>query len=145
MYLLNFVFISLWKKAGPLHSKKLESPLPKDDLCQVWLKLAHWFWRRRWKCQKFTTTTDNWQILIRKAHLSLRMIIPCEKTFPWFHYFWHCDLDLGVWPIFLKTSTMLKTWYFTDKTFLWVALFFTLWPWSLTHFLKDLTLLKTFE
>jgi hypothetical protein len=26
---------------------KLESPLPKDDLCQVWLKLALWFWRIR--------------------------------------------------------------------------------------------------
>ena len=26
---------------------KLESPPPKDDLCQVWLKLAQWFWRRR--------------------------------------------------------------------------------------------------
>ena len=33
---------------------KLESPSPKDALCQVWLKLAHWFWRRRWKCEKFT-------------------------------------------------------------------------------------------
>jgi hypothetical protein len=21
-------------------------PPPKDDLCQVWLKLAQWFWRR---------------------------------------------------------------------------------------------------
>jgi hypothetical protein len=29
----------------PLH--KHESPLPKDDLCQVWLKLAQWFWRRK--------------------------------------------------------------------------------------------------
>ena len=26
---------------------KLESPSPKDALCQVWLKLAQWFWRRR--------------------------------------------------------------------------------------------------
>jgi hypothetical protein len=26
---------------------KLDCPLPKDDLCQVWLKLAKWFWRRR--------------------------------------------------------------------------------------------------
>jgi hypothetical protein len=26
---------------------KLESSSPKDDLCQVWLKLAQWFWRRR--------------------------------------------------------------------------------------------------
>jgi hypothetical protein len=27
--------------------KKLKFPSPKDDLCQVWLKLAQWFWRRR--------------------------------------------------------------------------------------------------
>ena len=26
---------------------KFESPLPKDALCEVWLKLAQWFWRRR--------------------------------------------------------------------------------------------------
>ena len=32
---------------GALHFNNLESPFPKDDLCQVWLKLAHWFWRRR--------------------------------------------------------------------------------------------------
>jgi hypothetical protein len=31
----------------PLGLNKLESPLPKNDLCQVWLKLAQWFWRRR--------------------------------------------------------------------------------------------------
>ena len=28
------------------HLKKLESPSPKDALCQDWLKLAQWFWRR---------------------------------------------------------------------------------------------------
>jgi hypothetical protein len=28
------------EKGDPLHLIKLESPLPKDDLCQVWLKLA---------------------------------------------------------------------------------------------------------
>jgi hypothetical protein len=27
--------------------KKLESLSPKDDLCQVWLKLALWLWRKR--------------------------------------------------------------------------------------------------
>jgi hypothetical protein len=25
---------------------QFEHPSPKDDLCQVWLKLAKWFWRR---------------------------------------------------------------------------------------------------
>ena len=61
-----------------------------NALCQVWLKLVQWFWRRRWKCEKFTTTTttpttttttptkittttDNGQILIRKVQLSLRL------------------------------------------------------------------------
>ena len=30
-----------------LHLNKLEFPLPKDAFCQVWLKLAQWFSRRR--------------------------------------------------------------------------------------------------
>ena len=30
-----------------LHLKRLESLSPKDAMCQVWLKLALWFWRRR--------------------------------------------------------------------------------------------------
>jgi hypothetical protein len=28
-----------------------ESPSPKDDLCQVWLKFALWFWSRSRKCK----------------------------------------------------------------------------------------------
>ena len=35
------------EKGGALHLNKLESPSPKDALCQVWLKLAQWLWRRR--------------------------------------------------------------------------------------------------
>ena len=35
------------EKRGALHLNKLESPSLKDALCQVWLKLAQWFWRRR--------------------------------------------------------------------------------------------------
>jgi hypothetical protein len=35
------------ERGNPLHLNKLESPPPKDDLCQVRLKLAQWFWRRR--------------------------------------------------------------------------------------------------
>ena len=30
------------KKGGNLHLNTLESPQPKDALCQVWLKLAQW-------------------------------------------------------------------------------------------------------
>ena len=46
MYFHHFVIISLGKR-GALYLNKIESPLPKDALCQVWLKLAYWFWRRR--------------------------------------------------------------------------------------------------
>ena len=66
-----FLIMSPWKRTGPFFWTKLESPSPKDALCQVWLTLTLWFWRRRWKCDKFTpttTTTDNGQILIGKAH-----------------------------------------------------------------------------
>jgi hypothetical protein len=35
------------EKGYPLPLIKFESPLPKNDLCQVWLKLAQWFWQRR--------------------------------------------------------------------------------------------------
>ena len=31
-----------------LHLKKILNPrFPKDALCQIWLKLAKWFWRRK--------------------------------------------------------------------------------------------------
>ena len=35
------------EKGRGLHLNKLEPPSPKDVLCQVWLKLAQWFWKRR--------------------------------------------------------------------------------------------------
>jgi hypothetical protein len=43
------------EKGNPLHLKNLKSPPPKDDLCQVWLKLAQWFWRRNQKCKSLQT------------------------------------------------------------------------------------------
>ena len=53
-FLSNFVNASSlsWnylpmEKGMVLHLNKLEFPLPKDALCQVWLKLAKWFRRRR--------------------------------------------------------------------------------------------------
>ena len=51
---LQFIFpISLFhnylplEKGWALHLKKLECSSPKEALCQVWLKLDKWFWRRR--------------------------------------------------------------------------------------------------
>ena len=64
VFLLFRYYIPL-EKGVALHLNKLESASPKDALCHVWLKLAQWFLRRRWKCEKFTDrrtdglTTDN--------------------------------------------------------------------------------------
>ena len=62
------------EKGGALHLNKFESPSLIDTLCQVWLKLAQWFWRRRLKMWKvYDNDNDDGQILIRKAYLSLRL------------------------------------------------------------------------
>ena len=47
------------EKGGALYLNKLESLPPKNALCQVWLKLAQWFWRGRLKCEKFMTNNNN--------------------------------------------------------------------------------------
>ena len=47
MHFWNFVIISQCKKVLPFHLNKLKSSLCKDAFCQVWLKLAQWFYRRR--------------------------------------------------------------------------------------------------
>ena len=56
-----------------LFLNQFESPLPKDVLYPVWLKIALWFCRS-WKCGMFKTMTENRQIF-RKAtcNLSLRL------------------------------------------------------------------------
>jgi hypothetical protein len=44
--ILLFCYYLPLEKSNPLHLSELESTSPKDDLCQVWLELALWFWRR---------------------------------------------------------------------------------------------------
>ena len=47
MYFCYFVLIPPWKGVWPFICTNLnESPSPKNAMCQVWLKLAQWFWRR---------------------------------------------------------------------------------------------------
>ena len=46
MFFHYFIIISPLEKGGALHLNKLESPSSKDELCQLWLKLAQWFWRK---------------------------------------------------------------------------------------------------
>ena len=43
-----------FKNGVDLHLNIIKFPLPKDALCQDWLKLAQWLWRRGWNCEIFT-------------------------------------------------------------------------------------------
>ena len=73
IFAILFLF-PLWKRAGP--SFEL-SWITFTQGCFV-PSLVQWFWRRRWQCEKFMTTTttntltkltsDNRQILIKKSY-----------------------------------------------------------------------------
>jgi hypothetical protein len=77
--IFTLLLLSPLGEGDPLHLNTLETPLPKDDLCQIWLKLAHWFWRRSKKCKSLQTDgqtvgrTDDGQSAIRIAHLSFQL------------------------------------------------------------------------
>jgi hypothetical protein len=53
VYFYTFAIASPWKRATPSFEQTW-NPSPKDDLCQVWLKLAQWFWRSQ-KCKCLQT------------------------------------------------------------------------------------------
>ena len=88
-FLENFYFFCYYLPLGKgivLHLYNSESPLPKDDLCQLWLKLAQRFWRRSWKCKSLTDRqTDDGQRAIRKAHLSFQLRWDKKLTKIFFH------------------------------------------------------------
>ena len=59
-----FAILLLFLLNKDLTSLKFFSP--KDALCQVWLKLARWFWKRRWTD---TGWTDDEQKATRRAEM----------------------------------------------------------------------------
>ena len=68
-----------------------DSSSPMETLCQVLLKVAQWFWRKRWKCEKFTNRqmdrdiqtdrqTDRRQTTgDQKSSLELSALMLCAK------------------------------------------------------------------
>ena len=78
MYFLLFRNYLPLEKGRALHLNKLESPSPKEALCQVWLKSAQWFWDEDENLKSLQTDgrtdrqTDGWKV-IRKAHLSFQL------------------------------------------------------------------------
>ena len=71
----------------------------------------------------------------------------CHSVIPSFcHSLWNFNLDNNFWTVRARAFIFHMS-ISCDKTFPWVPLFFTMWPWpwSLTYFLKTLTLLIIFE
>ena len=75
------LFYPLGERCSPLF-KETWIAFIQDALCQVWLKLAQWFWRRSCKCKKFQTDsqTDRQQA-IRKAHLIFLLRLAKNQIF----------------------------------------------------------------
>ena len=61
------------EKGETIHLMKLESSLPKNALCSIWLKLAQWFLKRKVKMRKVYRQTDGrWTTGEKKSSLELR-------------------------------------------------------------------------
>jgi hypothetical protein len=63
------------EKGYPLRLKKLEFPLPENDLCQIRLKLAQWFWRRRF-LNDLTPFLHFCDCLPFEEDLALHLVLP---------------------------------------------------------------------
>ena len=96
------------EKGGSFHLNKLESPSLKEALCQIWLKLAQWFWRRRWKCEKLTTTTKT-----TTATTTTTTTTTTDKGQIWSEKLtWaFCSGELKIWNVaFKKCAFFVSNW-----------------------------------
>jgi hypothetical protein len=60
-WIFTLLLLSPLKEGVVLHLYNSKSPLPKDDLCQLWLKLTQRFRRTSPKCKSLTDTqTEGW-------------------------------------------------------------------------------------
>ena len=72
-----------------------------------------------------------------------------------YQHFWPCILDLVVWPIFENFNLANNIWTVSARTLIFHMSnpcdpsvgtnVIDLWPWNLAYFLKNLTLLITFQ
>ena len=87
--LLFLNYFSLVEGRG-LHLNKPKFPLLKDDLHHVWLKLAEWFWRRRFSkvsmwcflliTHNYGHSNDRWLILSWINHQKIKYFVFMEFT-----------------------------------------------------------------
>ena len=107
MYFRYFVIIS-YKKGGSLHLNKLESPSPKNALCQGWLKLAQWSWRRRFfKFVNVFSLLRNYLSLEKGGSLHLKKL---ESPSPKNDLYQVCMVEIG--PVVLEKIFLILQYIF---------------------------------
>ena len=91
---LLFCYYLPLEMSYPLHLNRFKSVLSKDNLCQVWSKLAKWFWRRRF-LNEHTLFLHFWDYLPFEADLALcfnNLEFPLPK-----HNLYQVWLHLAFW------------------------------------------------
>ena len=80
-----------WSVNGP-YLLNLETPSPKDDLCQVWLKLAQWFWRIRFLNTsmyfRYCVMTSPWKRVWPFIWINLMLIFQPKRICAKFGWNW---------------------------------------------------------
>ena len=111
--LLFYYYLPL-EKVGALYLNKLEFQSPWDYLCQVWLKVASWFCRKKQKCEKFTdrptdrqTTDDKLSEKLTWAFSpgELKIFTNCSLEC-WFYSYLRYSMLMSIFCIKFKTSWM---------------------------------------
>ena len=105
---INVFFLHSLEKGGTLRLNKLESPLSKDGLFQIWLKLAQWSWRRSYK--------------IRWCIFAIRNYLPFWKRTghfvrtTWITSTQECFLpsSVEIWPVALEKKKKWNDYIQTD-------------------------------
>jgi hypothetical protein len=79
----TFAITSLGEGQSPSF-EQTQIPFSKDDLCKVWLKLAQWFWRRKFLndhtpflhfCDYLPFEEDQGPVLLKNLRLRLNFIL----------------------------------------------------------------------
>ena len=92
MYLCNFVNISLCRKVSPFQLNKLKSSSHRGAFCKVWLKLAQWYYWRRFIIFRYFVIISPWKkcgpsCVNKVIHHSPKDAL-CQISLKLAHWFW---------------------------------------------------------
>ena len=96
--------------------------------------------------RKIIQTDNNWIFMPPRSKIGGHIVFVLPVILSFCPPLWNFNLANNFWTVSAR-ALIFHMHIPCDKTFPWVSIIFTLWPWpwSLIHFLKTLRLLITFE